>query len=1340
MLPTSGSIQVPAGTLTVDEGRSGTFSVSLSAAPSRNAVISLAKTNSDVTLTPTSLTFTTSNWNIAQTVTVTVSQDAGATDDTDTITLSASGGITASSVTKAVSISDDDEAEQRTFINDCFSFDNEGRAVNECGQRLRAVIMGGTTSGTCGLSTNPSVVINPRLSSSGGYLGLANFLPAKICIHYENATHQAESGYESCPAVTTPDCGGGGSTIGDGGLTIVYPDLLDPSSGSIQVSPSGALNINEGASGNFSVRLSAAPTRNATISLAKTNSDITLSPASLTFTTANWSTAQSVTVTAAQDTDAIDDTDSITLSASGGITASSVTKAVSIDDDETAGLTLSTTSLNVDEDDSADFMVRLTGQPLDDVTVRLAQPTDGTANADVTFDPTSLTFTTANWNTDQPVTVRAADDADAGDDTATIDLTASGGGYAGITGSVTITVRDDDDIDGVPANFNPVTLAGIAATEGSAIARRIALSRRPSAGVTVALASDNSDVTFASDAAGSTAITSLSFTRANWNTAQTFYTVLGDDSDTDNDTAEVTLSASGGDFAGVTASYGVTVIDTGKPNIVPSRSPVVVDEDDSAVTVGVRLSEQPRFTGTFQFNVNLTITSSDPSVFTVAPSSLVFDSHDNQGLIWSDDQDLTITPVDDGTFTGAVKNATINIVASRDDNYRENYRTSDGTLTIPVQVRDDDPPPELILSPASLTVAEDGDEDFTVRLKTQPSASVTVTLVQPTNIDVTVDDTSLTFTTGNWDQTQTVKVSAADDDDALVDTATIKLTAAGGGYDNVEGSVSVSVTENDSAGLDISESSIEIDEDDEATFTVVLTSEPSATVKVTLAQPDDSTNDDVTIDTDTAASGDQSELTFTTSNWSTAQTVTVSAVDDDDGDDDTATINLTAAGGDYENKTGSVSVAVDDDDGFELSETDGMLDVDEGEEETFTVRLTSQPSANVTVTLAQTGTTNTDVTFDTDNDDSNGDQSTLTFTTGNWEDPQTVTVRAASDGDTDDDSATIRLTASGGGYSRVTGSLDVSVEDDDEVELNVSMSTLTVTEGSDNTFTVALDSQPSDEVTVRLARTGASSTDVTFDTDDKTAGNQDELTFTTTDWGPKTVTISAAEDSDTDNDMATINLSAEGGGYDGKTASVTVTVTDDDGRFDLMPASLTVAEGRSKTFTVALTSEPSDNVTVTLVQTGTTNSDITVDTDSATTGNQDELTFTTTDWDDPQTVTVNAAEDADAVVDTATIEVSTSGDSYGNFKSSLMVTVTETDTAGFKLLDSGDDTELTGLKVTEGNRATFRVRLASEPSESVTVTLASSNSDVTFDTDGSTAGNQDELTFTADNWDDPEPV
>ena len=63
-----------------------------------------------------------------------------------------------------------------------------------------------------------------------------------------------------------------------------------------------------------------------------------------------------------------------------------------------------------------------------------------------------------------------------------------------------------------------------------------------------------------------------------------------------------------------------------------------------------------------------------------------------------------------------------------------------------------------------------------------------------------MDKESLTFTSANWDSAQTVTVSAAEDEDAETDAATIEHGIAGADYSAESvGDVAVSVTDNETA-------------------------------------------------------------------------------------------------------------------------------------------------------------------------------------------------------------------------------------------------------------------------------------------------------------------------------------------------------------------------------------------------------------------------------------------------------------------------------------------------------------------------------------------------------------
>lgn len=65
---------------------------------------------------------------------------------------------------------------------------------------------------------------------------------------------------------------------------------------------SGTLSMKEGTTATFTVALDSQPDRTQTVSLVSDNSFVTVSPETLTFTTDNYATAQTVTITATEDT------------------------------------------------------------------------------------------------------------------------------------------------------------------------------------------------------------------------------------------------------------------------------------------------------------------------------------------------------------------------------------------------------------------------------------------------------------------------------------------------------------------------------------------------------------------------------------------------------------------------------------------------------------------------------------------------------------------------------------------------------------------------------------------------------------------------------------------------------------------------------------------------------------------------------------------------------------------------------------------------------------------------------------------------------------------------------
>src|SRR5206468_1378074 len=197
------------------------------------------------------------------------------------------------------------------------------------------------------------------------------------------------------------------------------------------------------------------------------------------------------------------------------------------------------------------------------------------------------------------------------------------------------------------------------------------------------------------------------------------------------------------------------------------------------------------------------------------------------------------------------------------------------------------------VSPTSgLTTTEGGGTaTFTVVLTSQPAANVTIGLSSSDLTEGTVAPASLTFTSGNWSTAQTVTVTGVNDFGVDGNVAYAIVTAAAtstdGIYNGMDPSdVGVTNTDDDTAGITVAPTSglTTTEGGGTATFTVVLTSQPTANVTIGLS------SSDLTEGTVAPAS-----LTFTSGNWNTAQTVTVTGVDDFGVDGPVAYTIVTAA-------------------------------------------------------------------------------------------------------------------------------------------------------------------------------------------------------------------------------------------------------------------------------------------------------------------------------------------------------------------------------------------------------------------------------------------------------------
>ena len=139
----------------------------------------------------------------------------------------------------------------------------------------------------------------------------------------------------------------------------------------------------------------------------------------------------------------------------------------------------------------------------------------------------------------------------------------------------------------------------------------------------------------------------------------------------------------------------------------------------------------------------------------------------------------------------------------------------------------------MSISKAALEIEEGNSDTYEVALDTEPAGDVTVTIGGTTGTDLSLDPASLTFTEQNWDQPQTVTVTAEHDGDAVDEAeATLTHTASSveDDYDGLKAAdVTVAISDDDEPGVSISEAALEIEEGDSDTYEVALDRSPPGT-------------------------------------------------------------------------------------------------------------------------------------------------------------------------------------------------------------------------------------------------------------------------------------------------------------------------------------------------------------------------------------------------------------------------------------------------------------------------------------------------------------------------------
>ena len=469
------------------------------------------------------------------------------------------------------------------------------------------------------------------------------------------------------------------------------------------------------------------------------------------------------------------------------------------------GVTVSEAALTVAEEDpnGASYRVVLDSQPTADVTVTVA----GHAGTEVTPSPTSLTFTTSDWDTGQTVRVTAGADADTVNDTVTLTHSAASAdsdydGNSITIASVTVTVTDND-IDTAAATLSGLELEGATGSEP----------------IDLSPAFDADTITYTAVVANRINGVKLTATK---NDSNATVVITNDDDLNTPGEADLALNVGSNTLTvtvtaedGTPQTYTITVTRAAAPP-VPTDCPADTDwcttmgvGNSNATTNPVKLYISGYRSDRSFGDLGSTMFSHGGTSYSVSGiyrikvlhGTTVF-SEDFNLLVSSDLPDGTVLQVGSRTFTVGTDSVTGAAGHEAWDIQADPLNWMEGQhVTVSLKFPTTDPP-GVTVSETALTVTEEDPtgDSYRVVLDSQPTAEVVITVAGHAGTEVTPSPTSLTFTRSNWDTGQTVTVTAGSDADTVTDTVTLTHSAASadGNYQGITiDDVTVTVTDDD---------------------------------------------------------------------------------------------------------------------------------------------------------------------------------------------------------------------------------------------------------------------------------------------------------------------------------------------------------------------------------------------------------------------------------------------------------------------------------------------------------------------------------------------------------------
>ena len=1104
-----------------EAGGASTFTVRLGQAPSGDVTVGVSSLDStEGSVSPSSLTFTSTTYGTAQTVTVTGVQDT-AYDGTQAWKVRLDPASSADSTYNG--LADVDVAMSTTNDDPSVSIDSPSVVEGDSGTTdltftvtlspasdqpvtMRYRRSGGTAFQGYDIEFFASG--HPRNHFGGGSLTFAAGETSKTLtvVVIGNTRHDGDRSFRLDLDRLTGNAGfsegSGRSIFVPGGITTIGW-IRDDDVPSLSIdSPSVA----EGDSGStdltFTVTLSPAYTRRVTVDYTDAGTGTATSGTDYTAVTAGTLafaagvTSRTITVAVTGDTMfEADETVVVTLSGVSVVgllpegqvppTITIASGTGTITDDDTPNFSVDSPSVAEGDSGSTDLTFTVSLSPASSLPVTVDYSDAGTGTATSGTDYTGITagtLTFAAGVTSRTITVAVTGDTtDEADETVVVVVTLSGASagsrIATANGAGTIT---DDDVAPTLSIDSPSVAEGTGATGGT-LTFTVSLSAASGKQVTVGYADAGTGT--ATSGTDYTAVTAGTLTFAASETSRTFtVSVTGDAEDEPNETIVVTLgsptNAMFSEGASSLAGTGTITDDDGPSFSIDSPSVAEGDGGSTNLTFTVSLSPASFQAVTVDYADAETGTATSGTDYTAVTAGML--------TFAAGETSRTITVAVTGDTTDETDETVVVTLSGASAGSRIATASGAGTIT------NDDGPGFSIDSP-SVTEGDSGSTNltFTVTLNPASPQPVTVdygdagtgTAISGTDYTAVTAGT-LTFAAGVTSRTITVAVTG-DTTDETDETVVVTLSGASAGSRIETASGAGTITDDDGPSLSIDSPSVT--EGDSGSTNLTFT------VTLSAASPQPVTVDYADAGTGTATSGtDYTAVTagtLTLAASETSRTFTVS-VTGDTGNEPDETVVVTLGNPTNAMFSGGVSSldgtgTITTDDGSSLSiDSPSVAEGDSGSTNlTFTVSLSPASPWPVTVDYADAGTG----TATSGTDYTAVIAGTLTFAAN--ETSRTFTVSVTGDAeDEPNETVIVNLTTPANAIlsGRASSLAGTGTITDDDVAPTLSIDSPSVAEGDSGstnlTFTVSLSVASGKQVRVVLQPLPSSST-ATLNTD-----------------------------------------------------------------------------------------------------------------------------------------------------------------------------------------------------------------------------------------------------------------